>query len=524
MNSLFRTKLTLPITLLLTLIIACGDSNEALQWQPNVFFDESLYKNRCENPRSGYADVPGTTLFENYWLRSWSNNTYLWYDEIADVNPADYDSAIDYFSLLRSNELTPSGNARDRFHFTFDTEEWRQLSQSGSSAGYGSDFTIISAAPPREILVAYTEPNSPAAEDNIQLSRGAEILQVDGVDVINANSQAEVDTLNAGLFPDSAGESHTFLVRDAATDIPRIITMTSAIITTKPVLDVTTLNTNNTPVGYILFNSHIATSEAELVDAINQLAANNVEELVLDLRYNGGGFLDIAAELAYMIAGESATEGRTFDSLTFNDKHLTTNPVTGNPLSPTPFHKQTLGFSIEAGQALPSLNLQRIFILSTSGTCSASEAIINGLRGVNVEVVLIGDTTCGKPYGFYPTDNCGTTYFTIQFRGANDVDFGDYADGFSPANATDNLGVITPGCAVADDFNTPLGNPQEAQLAAALDFIETGNCPTASYNRNPKRAALMSVHSKDIDPNKPLEIFNPNKIKDLILGLPKQDK
>ena len=58
-------------------------------------------------------------------------------------------------------------------------------------------------------------------------------------------------------------------------------------------------------------------------------------------------------------------------------------------------------------------------------TCSASESIINGLRGVNVQVIQIGSTTCGKPYGFYPEDNCGTTYFSIQFKGVNAAGFGE---------------------------------------------------------------------------------------------------
>ena len=66
---------------------------------------------------------------------------------------------------------------------------------------------------------------------------------------------------------------------------------------------------------------------------------------------------------------------------------------------------------------MPALDLERVFVLTTASTCSASEAIINSLRGINVEVIQIGSTTCGKPYGFYPQDNCGTTYFTIQFAG-----------------------------------------------------------------------------------------------------------
>jgi hypothetical protein len=76
-------------------------------------------------------------------------------------------------------------------------------------------------------------------------------------------------------------------------------------------------------------------------------------------------------------------------------------------------------------------------VLTTAGTCSASEAVINGLRGIDVEVNLIGGETCGKPYAFVPQPNCGTTYFAIQTQGVNNKGFGDYADGFSrPARWT----------------------------------------------------------------------------------------
>src|SRR5690606_37451382 len=135
---------------------------------------------------------------------------------------------------------------------------------------------------------------------------------------------------------------------------------------------------------------------------IEQLRADNVQELVLDLRYNGGGYLDIASQLAYMIAGPALTAGRAFESLRFNDKHPSTNPVTGRPLAPVGFHDTSLGFSdrglLAAGVALPTLGLQRVYMIVGENTCSASEAIINGLRGVGVDVYLIGSTTCGKPY------------------------------------------------------------------------------------------------------------------------------
>jgi len=237
---------------------------------------------------------------------------------------------------------------------------------------------------------------------------------------------------------------------------------------------------NSGQVGYLLFNDLIATSEKELVDAVSQL--QGVSDLVLDLRYNSGGYQDIAAELAYMIAGPGPTSSgtATFESIKFNDKYSTstTNPATGAALTPTVFHNTTQGFSLTAGQALPHLDLQTVYVLTGPETCSASEAIINGLRGVNVNVVEIGSTTCGKPYGYYPRDNCGTTYFTIQFAGVNALGFGDYAGGFSPQNTTSGAGVAVPGCSVADDFSHNLGDPQEGQLSVALAYRTNPMCPS----------------------------------------------
>ena len=169
---------------------------------------------------------------------------------------------------------------------------------------------------------------------------------------------------------------------------------------------------------------------------------------------------------------------RTFEVLEFNDKYPNTNPVTGAPLSPLTFLNQTIGLSeLSAGLALPTLDLDRVFVITGARTCSASESIVNSLRGVGVEVIQIGERTCGKPYGFYPTDNCGTTYFSIQFRGVNDAGFGDYADGFVPAAGGPVNDTDLPGCAVPDDLDNSLGNVNEARLAAALQYRDTGTCP-----------------------------------------------
>ena len=436
------------------------------------------------------ADRQGTRTDENNWLRSWSNELYLWYGEISDKDPSLYPTP-DYFDLLRTMATTPSGQDKDKFHFTYDTDDWIALSQGGTSAGYGVEVDIQNGpAPtyvPRHIYVVYTDPGTPAAA---QLLRGDEILQIDGADAVNGNTQAVVNTLNAGLFPDNVSESHTFVVR-GTDNVQRTATITSANVTSVPVQNVTTFATASGPVGYIQFNDHIATSEHPLKDAFTTLNNQNVTDLILDIRYNGGGYLDIASEVAYMVANTTLTSGRTFEKLVFNDKNPTRDPVTHDTLTPTPFHDRTQGFDgsdLQAGLLLPTLNLNRVYIITGPGTCSASESIINSLRGVGVEVYIIGSTTCGKPYGFYPTDNCGTTYFSIQFRGENAANFGDYSDGFSPANQATNRGTSVPGCSVHDDYAHPLGDASEARIAAALAFRASNNttCPTASGFSEPR--------------------------------------
>jgi len=496
-------------------LIACGGSSNKepvlsndLIWTINVFEDEAQFKNFCQSPRTGtdpftgnpYPDREGNTLAENHWLRSWSNNTYLWYDEITDNNPANFSTTEDFFDQLKTEQTSNTGQPKDKFHFTYPSDEWQQLTQSGISAGYGADWAILERSPPRKILVAYTEPNTPATDAD--LPRGAEILEIDGVDAVNDGDQASVDIINAALFPSDLGESHEFVIREVGQTATRTITMISQEITSSPVQNVTTVDTQTGKVGYMLFNSHIATAEEQLINAVNQLSNENIDDLVLDLRYNGGGLLAIASQLAYMIAGSNNTSGQTFDRLVFNNKHTVTNPVTGNALSPTPFYSTSLGFSVSQGQPLPTLNLDRVFILSTDGTCSASEAIINGLRGVDIEVILIGDTTCGKPYGFYPTDNCGTTYFTVQFRGENAKGFGDYSDGFSPANTQGTVGEVVTGCSVGDDFQHLLGDVNEGQFKAALDYRITGSCPIVAAKTSnitsekpDQRSAIRTISS-----------------------------
>ena len=476
-----------------------------------VYESAATFKDACQVVRTGvdiegnpFPDQAGSTLEENFWLRSWTNETYLWPDEVPDRNPGEFNDRLSYFAILRTTATTPSGEDKDDFHFSEPTEEFLERRNSAASASYGVNYVSFSNNVPRDFRVRYTEPNSPASQvvnGEVNFQRGARILEVDGVDLVSATSQADVDTLNAGLFPATAGETHTFLVQDVGSNTPRSITLTSQNISTSPVNRTSTIDTPTGKVGYILFNTFSPfSSEEQIATAMADLKAEGVNDLILDLRYNGGGLLAVAGQLSYMIAGNAATAGKTFELLRFQDAAGNRNPVTGEINEPIPFYSTGLGFSLANGTPLESLDLPRVFILSTDRTCSASEAVINGLRGIDVEVVLIGATTCGKPFGFYPTDNCGETYYTIQFQGTNDKGFGDYTDGFAPQNTSSVFPIKLAGCTASDDYFNELGDPSERLLSRALSYRETGTCPISSPSTTARQApALEPVFNEFVD-------------------------
>jgi carboxyl-terminal processing protease len=451
----------------------------------------STLSNRCQAPRSGvdpyndnqaYPDKPGTLALEKAWLRSWTDETYLWYREVpTTLNPANYRTAIDYFNVLKTSAITPSGKAKDQFHFTYPSAEWDALSQQGLEFGYGLTWSrSLGNSLPRKRVVAIVEPGSPA--DNVGLKRGDQLISVDGADYLNGSDNSTIAKFNAGIFPEKEGETHSFVFKRESGNIN--VTMLATNVATTPVQNTKAIDTVTGKVGYMTFNSHNSVSELQLINSINTLKAAGITDLVLDLRYNGGGLLYVASELAYMIAGPAATNGKIFEQTKFNDKTAAE--------APTPFFSSAYGFSAPKGQALPSLGLKKVSILTSAGTCSASEAIINGLQGIDIEVTLIGATTCGKPYGFYPAPNCGTTYFTIQFMGVNNKGFGDYADG------------IAATCNIADDFTHALGDPAEGQLAAALKYSSTKTCPAVSSGAmlqgqsEPAKLQIVRPLSKEI--------------------------
>jgi hypothetical protein len=296
-------------------------------------------------------------------------------------------------------------------------------------------------------------------------------LWSDEIPEVNAPAHGSLAAYFGALLvrtPDPAGRARdrfSTTMSSAAADVMQNVASASAApmgSATAPVpLNKVVTSPNGRRVGYLLFNEHSRGAQDALIGAFAGLRDAAVQDLVLDLRYNSGGFIYVAQTAAAMVAG-SGIDGRLFESVRFNDRRA------GQSASETFYFStrvQRAESAYPVGHPLPQLALPRLYVLTSALTCSASESIINSLRGIGVQVILVGDRTCGKPYGFYRKDNCGQAYFPIEFQVYNEAGFGDFQDGF-PVQ-----------CRVTENPNTALGSATEPLLAAALGHIDTGSCP-----------------------------------------------
>ncbi len=473
-------------------IVSCGgssddDTNPAnitdTTWVVGEFNPASTYAARCENPRSGnspvtgdsYPDKNGSELLEKFWQRSFNHETYLWYREVVDKNPSDF-GLEEYFQQLKTTEVTDSGADKDQYHFIQPTNEVEEQTQLGVTYGYGISYKRESNVPPRNWQVTNITPNTQAIS---KVSRGSRLLAINDVDFINSSTESDLETINSALFTSTEGEVNNFKFIDI-NNREYEVTLTSETVTGVPLQLAKTLNTPQGNVGYMLLTSfNNATVEKDLFEQFTQFEQDNITDLVVDLRYNGGGYLALSSQLAYMVAGRAATINKTYDRLIYNDKLSDQNRSIG-------FYSETIDLRrliggdsiINEGQPLPSLNLSRVYVLTTGSSCSASESFINALIGVDIEVIQIGETTCGKPYGFVSEDNCGLTYFTVQFKGENHKGFGDYADGLVPKQLPEaGKQYQVQGCPIKEDYQHALGDEQEILLASALYYQENNTCP-----------------------------------------------
>jgi carboxyl-terminal processing protease len=501
--ALGRARTAASTVVALALLAACGGGGGGDDGPREV--PQSCSPNNPYRGDAGGPVVNASLTVEKQWVRAYLDDVYLWYREIPNVNAADplfsvdtldgfYASINNYFNALLTPALTPSGKFKDQFSFIYPARLWDEQVNRGSSAGWGIEwhFDTFTTTSINGVKIAYVHAGSPA--DDAGLRRG-DVLTSIGGQPATANSANAVNALLARLYP-AAGQQYAFVLSRGGSNVSATLTSEQIALTS---VDHSIVNVGAARVGYLLFNDHVLPSERPLIDAIAAMQAQGVSDLVLDLRYNSGGYVYLASELAYMIAGATRTANKTFEGSAFNDKQSARNEST--PFFDLACVPDPATFVCSTDAALPTLNLSRVFVLTSADTCSASEAIINGLRGIDVDVRIIGNSTCGKPYGSFGASNCGINYFPLEYKAVNHKGYGDYADGFVPA-ATDNGEDRVRGCVVADDLSRALGDPAEGQLAAALYMRANNTCPPAATpgREDPLSASRAGTASRVVKP------------------------
>jgi hypothetical protein len=378
---------------------------------------------------------------EKVWLRDYMDDWYFWYASSPSPDPSGYASVDAYFQALLYQGTNPNFPEPDTWSHMVSEVDFNRTYGEGRTLGYGVFVAGLEVAgqPDQPLYIRYLDPDSPGAIAGLQ--RGDQILSVNGrpaSDMIAANDYS-------ALVPNAAGNSVSMVVRNDDGD--RTVTLSATVYDLQPVQNSQVITTpDGRKMGYVMVKDMIDQAVNPIDVAFGQFKAQGVQDVMLDLRYNGGGLVSVAEKIASFPNGPE-TSGQVFASLLYNDKRAGAN-------------NESFRFHNYAN----ATGLSRVYVLTGPRTCSSSEAVINGLRPF-VEVVTVGDTTCGKPVGTLPTpDGCGAVVNAINFETVNASSEGRYFDGFDAS------------CPVAEDFGQPIGGLNDPLRIAAEDHADGFAC------------------------------------------------
>ncbi len=418
--------------------------------------------------------VPEDIAINNFVWKG-LNLYYLWQSDVANLaddrfaNQSDLNTFLYGFPqpenlfqqlLNKPRSLYPNpGEAIDRFSVIFSDYNQLEGILSGTTENNGADFALyFKDASQTSVfgVVRYILPNSDAALKDVQ--RGAIFYAINGTALTKEN-------YNALLNNDSY--TMNFADYDSGNITPngQSVSLTKSVISENPVYLTSVINSGAHKIGYLMYNGFYPNYESQLNAAFSNLKSQGITELVLDLRYNSGGSVATATRLASLITGQFTNQ--VFAKEQWNAK-LEDYYNSTNPSTLLNFFTNKLGNN----ETLSSLNLNKVYILTTKSSASASELVINGLKPY-INVVQIGDVTTGKNVGsvtLYDSPSFSKTGSSTKHRYAmqpivlkivNKVGFGDYINGLEPTielkEDFGNLGV--------------LGDTDEPLLNAAINTI-----------------------------------------------------
>ncbi len=379
------------------------------------------------NTGGGGNVVACSVADEKQRFLNYMRDDYFWYRDIpSTVNLAAYADSYALLEAIRSNQ--------DRFSFLLTEQEYQDRYVNAEFIGFGFGSRVEN----QRVFINYVFANSPAQLAGIR--RGDELVSINGTAVTTLIQQ--------GTYTSALGANNVGVTVELGWRKPNGDTFTAVVsknfVETNTVLATEVLDMNDKQVGYFVLNSFINRTGADLNSAYNQFAG--VDELIIDVRYNGGGLIRYANQAASQAAGNNVI-GNVFTRYIYNDKNTSSNQIE----------------YFQLYEGIRQLNLERVYVLTTAASCSSSELIINALEPF-VDVVVIGGRTCGKPVGQSPRSICDKRTFVVNFETVN-ADFeGRYFNGI-PAD-----------CEVADVLVGDWGDVNDPLLVATRNHIATGSC------------------------------------------------
>lgn len=409
-----------------------------------------------DDPNDPSVSTSCDTAVQNQWVYNNMLDYYLFYDQVPQVNPQAYSTPEELLRAIRFTE-------RDPYSFLTDASAASLQFEAGREFGLGYRWANDDDGAVRLTRVVADSPFGRAG-----LERGDIIISLNGIPWNDFPFEDFFENV-FGSAESPVTSTWQLEKSDTGEILDVEITTTEYAINTVLHKELFINPSYSGTIGYVAFSRFLETSRTELQTVFQEFNDENITDLVLDLRYNGGGLISIAEYLASLIAGNSRADQLLY-KYDFNDKYTDYN------------------FALQLQNDVGDLGLSRLIVLTKGNTASASEIVLSGLQPL-MEVVTMGSTTSGKPYIQSGRDRCDQQLNAIE------------AEGFNAAGVS-VFGGVPAACYAKDDITLDFGinydtGDIEGMLDSALDYIVFGTCLTEPFLAAHARSKLGDGQAGD---------------------------